>query len=133
MNAPATKRGPKKTDRATERANATKLKLRLLDLLIGRAMSVKEMAEALDCNAKTLRDYLHRMTNEGLVVSVLVKGYCGAPTAAIYTLGAQSFDVTGDRKSQRTRTTYPLHHVRDELHTALFGPAKQHGEHNEQR
>jgi hypothetical protein len=37
--------------------------------------------------------------------------------------------LKGEQPKQKTVTDYPLHHVRDPLHTYLFGPAKQqHGE-----
>ena len=71
------KRGPKKYNREQERANAAKLKLKVLAMLQDCSHSVKEMAEALECKPSTLRDYLFRMSNEGLVSSVLEKGYGG--------------------------------------------------------
>ena len=121
---PVIKRGPKKCDRATERANADKLRARMIELLTVKSMTVKEMGEALDCKPSTLRDYLHRMTNDGLVQSVLVKGYCGAPTAALYSLGKGEPNTACDRSSQKTLKVYPLNHVRDALVEALFGAAR---------
>jgi predicted transcriptional regulator len=135
MNAPLViprfivKRGPKPNGRSIERANAAKRRNDVIDLLSQHdGMSVREMFAHFDCSFSRLRDCLCSMVNLGLISSELVKGYQGAPTAAIYRLADLEKGGRNDQASQRTITKYPLNHVRDELVSFLFGAPKHNGE-----
>ena len=119
------KRGPKKFDKAGERANAALIREKMLVLLADNAMSVRELANALDYKMSTLRDYLSLMIDKKLIASTIIRGYGGASFAAVYHLVDEDGGaIESCGVFQKTLKVYPLNHVRDPLVAALFGSAR---------
>lgn len=108
--------GKRGISREQELANAAKLKAELLECIRERgSVSVREICAVLSAKPSTVRDYLFRMANANLVVSILRPGYGGAPVAAIYSLKDGSLPECEDclTPNRKTLRTYPRNEYKD--------------------
>lgn len=87
-------------------------------------LSAPALSDYTEIKLSTIRDYLHRMTTEGLLVAdkILDKTSDKGTVRVLYKLPDESdYDEEFRRPVYRT---YPSNHKRDDLVAALFGPAK---------
>jgi hypothetical protein len=94
-------------------------------------MGSTELVALTGSKMNTIREYMSKLVNEGRALSELIANPVngGRTVMAIYSVGDGTIPQKGEVAKRETVTQYPLHHVRDSLVTALFGPAKQqHGD-----
>ena len=114
------------------RANAQAFRADLIAMLKERGqMGVSELVAATGAAADKIRSHMNRMTNEGRIEKQMIAGKAhsrGGTRVTVYR-ALDYAEIDEDAPKRPRPKAYPLHHVRDSLVAALFGPAKQqHGD-----
>ncbi len=103
----------------------------LINLLTEKGpMGSRDLVDYTGSKIGKVRDYMNKLVNEGRANSELIPNprNAGRTVIALYSVGDGARTVASDSLKQSSCRIYPPNHRRDFLVTALFGPAKQHGE-----